>query len=168
MTMSFPARTSITRSVRRIVLLMGAGASVLALSACEKPSPGVSVFSGQTSAHSQALCWSFSGESLDSTACAQDVVEDALRGGGVMSIPVVPGETIGISVDPSVASQGWTPVVGSQRLLQTPTTSTYYRFAFPDLQEVPATGLPLQVVAGSGDTTVGIWIFRLVPRPGIE
>lgn len=155
-------------SLRRFALLAGAGASVLALSACEKPTPGVSVFSGQTSANSQALCWSFSGETLDATDCAQDVVESALRGAGVASIPVVPGETIGISVDPSVAAQGWTPVVGSQRLLQTPTTSTYYRFSFPDLQEVPEGGLPLQVVAGSGDSTLGIWIFRLVPRPGIE
>jgi len=159
---------SFTGSFRRVALLVGAGASVFVLGACEKPSPGVSVFSGQTSANSQALCWSFSGQSLDSTACAQDVVEEALRGGGVQTIPVVPGETIGISVEPSVAAKGWTPVVGTQRLLQTPTTSTYYRFSFPDLQEVPATGLPLQVVAGSGDTTLGIWIFRLVPRPGIE
>jgi hypothetical protein len=153
---------------RRAALLAAAGASVLALSACEKPSPGVSVFSGTSTEHSQALCWSFDGASLDSTACAQDVIEDALRGGGVGTIPVVPGETIGISVDPTVAREGWTPVVGSQRLLETPTTSTYYRFTFPDLQEVPEAGLPLQVVAGQGDTTVGIWIFRLVPRPGIE
>lgn len=159
---------SLAGSLRRVALLAGAAASVALLGACEKPSPGVSVFSGQTSAHSQALCWSFSGQSLDSTACAQDVVEEALRGGGVEAISVVPGETIGISVEPSVAAKGWTPVVGTQRLLQTPTTSTYYRFAFPDLQEVPETGLPLQVVAGSGDSTQGIWIFRLVPRPGIE
>ena len=155
-------------TMRRIAVLAAAGASVFALSACEKPSPGVTVFSGQTSAHSEALCWSFSGESLDSSACAQDVVESALRGGGVGTIPVVPGETIGISVDVTVAKEGWTPVVGSQRLLQTPTTSTYYRFSFPDLQEVPADGLPLQIVSGSGDSTTGIWIFRLVPRPGIE
>lgn len=154
--------------MRRLALLAAAGASVFALAACEKPSPGITVFSGQTSAHSGALCWSFSGESLDSTACAQDVVENALRGGGVGTIPIVPGETIGISVEPSVAREGWTPVVGSQRLLQTPTTSTYYRFSFPDLQEVPVDGLPLQIVAGTGDTTKGIWIFRLVPRPGIE
>lgn len=155
-------------TMRRMSMLVAAGAAVFALTACEKPSPGVTVFSGSTSAHSQALCWSFSGESLDSTACAQDVVENALRGGGVGTIPVVPGETIGISVDPSVARAGWTPVVGSQRLLQTPSTSTYYRFSFPDLQEVPADGLPLQIVAGSGESTQGIWIFRLVPDQGIE
>ena len=155
-------------NMRRVALLAAACASVLALSACEKPSPGATVFSGQTSAHSAALCWSFTTESLDSSACAQDVVENALRGSGVGTIPVVPGETIGISVDTVVAKEGWTPVVGNQRLLQTPTTSTYFRFSFPDLQEVPEEGLPLQIVAGSGDTTKGIWIFRLIPRPGIE
>lgn len=155
-------------AARRLSIIGAAGVAVVAMSACEKPSPGVSVFSGQISGHSQALCWSFDGQSLDADACAQGLVEDALRGGGVKSIPVVPGETIGISVDPTVARAGWTPVVGSQRLLSTPTTSTYYRFAFPDLQEVPEDGLPLQIVAGQGETTVGIWVFRLVPRPGIE
>lgn len=158
----------VSGKLRRIALLVGAGATVLTLSACEKPGPGASVFSGTSFAHSQALCWSFTDESLDAQTCAQGVIEEALRGDGVPTIPVVPGETIGISVDPVVAREGWTPVIANQRLLTEPTTSTYYRFSFPDLQEVPADGLALQVVAGSGETTRGIWIFRLVPRPGIE
>ena len=38
---------------------------VLALTACEKPPPGVSVVSGMTSANRAALCWSFDGEPFD-------------------------------------------------------------------------------------------------------
>lgn len=153
--------------VRRSALVVMASAAVFALGACEKPAPGISVFSGTTTKHDAALCWSFSGDSLSPEDCAQDVVQEALTGSGVFSIPVIPGETVGISVDPKVADEGWTPVIGTERLVQTPINSTYFRFSFPDLQEVPAGGLPLQVVAGSGEVTRGIWVFRLVPNPGV-
>jgi hypothetical protein len=76
---------------------------------------------------------------------------------------VVPGETVGISVDTAVAEAGWFPVIGDQRLTEQPLTSTYYRFQFPSLQEVPADGLSLQVVAGRDTKTRGIWVFKLVP-----
>lgn len=141
--------------------------SVLALAACEKPAPGVSVVSGMTSAYRAALCWSFDGEPLSAETCAQDVVTEALDGSDVARVPVIPGQVIGISVDPVVADAGWFPVIGSQRLTQQPITSTYYRFTYPDLQEVPADGVSLQVVAGA-DGTLGLWIFQLIPSPGVE
>jgi len=141
--------------------------SVFALSACEKPAPGVSVVSGMTSAYRAALCWSFDGEPLSAETCAQDVVTKALDGADVARIPVIPGQVIGISVDPVVADAGWYPVIGSQRLTQQPITSTYYRFTYPDLQEVPANGAPLQIVAG-GEGTLGLWVFQLIPAPGVE
>ncbi len=141
--------------------------SVLALAACEKPAPGVSVVSGMTSAYRAALCWSFDGEPLSAETCAQDVFTEALDGADVARVPVIPGQVIGISVDPVVADAGWFPVIGSQRLTQQPITSTYYRFTYPDLQEVPADGVSLQVVAGA-DGTLGLWIFQLIPSPGVE
>lgn len=138
-----------------------------ALGACEKPGPGVTVVSGPTSAWRTALCWSFDGEPLSAETCAQDVVTEALDGADVASIPVIPGQVIGISVDPVVADAGWYPVIGSQRLTQRPITSTYYRFTYPDLQEVPVDGVSLQVVAG-GEGTLGLWVFQLIPAPGVE
>ena len=136
--------------------------SALLLSACEKPSPGVSVFSGSTSAYRDAVCWSFDGEPLGPETCAQDIVTQALEGEQVASLPVLPGDVIGISVEPKVADLGWYPVVGSQRLTQQPVFSTYYRFTYPDLQPVPPAGVALQVVAGQGTETLGLWVFRIV------
>ena len=144
-----------------------AALAVASLAACEKPSPGVSVVSGTSSAHRQALCWSFDGEPLSAETCAQDVVTEALEGADVARIPVIPGQVVGISVDPTVADAGWYPVIGSQRLTQQPITSTYYRFTYPDLQEVPADGVSLQVVAGN-EGTLGLWVFQLIPSPGVE
>jgi len=152
---------------RPVVAASVAIVSVLALAACEKPAPGATVVSGMTSAHREALCWSFDGEPLSAETCAQDVVTEALDGADVARIPVIPGQVIGISVDPVVADAGWFPVIGSQRLTQQPITSTYYRFTYPDLQEVPADGVSLQVVAGA-DGTLGLWVFQLVPSPGVE
>ena len=71
------------------------------------------------------------------------------------------GSVIGISVDPVVADSGWSPVIGQQRLVSTPLETTYYRFTYPDLQEIPPDGVLLQVVAGRGDAAKGIWVFRL-------
>lgn len=141
--------------------------AAFALSSCEKPSPGVSVVSGTTSAYREAVCWSFDGAPLSPDTCSADAVSEALAGGTVARIPVVPGDTIGISVDPKVADVGWYPVVGSQRLTQAPVFTTYYRFTYPDLQPVPPTGVVLQVVAGQGESTQGIWIFQLVPSGGV-
>lgn len=140
-----------------------AGVAVLTLAGCEQPAPGVTVFAGTTSEHREALCWEFTGDNLQPGACAQDIVEGALAGDDVARIPVVPGETVGISVDPKVADAGWFPVVGDQRLTEEPLSTTYYRFQFPSLQQVPADGLSLQVLAGRDTKTRGIWVFKLVP-----
>ncbi len=155
------------RLSRRALAVPVALVGVLALSGCEKPAPGVTVVSGTDSAHRAALCWSFDGEPLSAQTCAQDVVTQALEGADVARIPVIPGNVIGISVDPVVADAGWFPVIGSQRLTQQPITSTYYRFTYPDLQEVPADGVSLQVVAGN-DGTRGLWVFQLIPSPGVQ
>lgn len=144
-----------------------AGAAVVAISAalllsgCEKPSPGISVFSGTATQWREAVCWSFDAEALEPGDCAQDLLTEASSGEVVARIPVVPGDTIGISVEPKVADAGWTPVIGQQRLTTTPLDTTYYRFTYPDLQEVPADGVLLQIVAGRGEMTKGIWVFRL-------
>lgn len=134
----------------------------LALAACEKPGPGASVVSGTSSAWREAICWAHDGDALEPGTCAQDLIERATAGGTVAEIPVLPGDTVGISVDPVVAETGWYPVIGNQRLTTRPVTSTYYRFTYPDLQELPTDGTLLQVVAGDAATR-GIWVFKLVP-----
>lgn len=149
------------RGSRAAVVAVIALAAAAFLTGCEKPAPGISVFSGTTTEHRQAVCWAFESDALEPGDCAQDLLTQASAGDVVARIPVVPGDTIGISVDPSVAKAGWTPVIGQQRLTSTPLDTTYYRFTYPDLQEVPADGVLLQVVAGRGESTRGIWVFRL-------
>lgn len=144
-------------------VLVASAILVLGLTGCDKPNPGASVFSGTTTQFQRAACWSFSGEAIDPAACAKDVVGDAKAGARIPSIPVVPGQVIGISVDPVVADEGWAPQVNGQPLITTPTTSTYFRFSYPELQPVPADGILMQIVAGKDGASRGVWFFRLVP-----
>jgi len=154
-----PARKNPRSRLALLATITFVGA--LVLTGCEKPAPGVSVFAGTTTEYRQAVCWAFDAEALEPGDCAQDVITEASAGNAVATIPVVPGETIGISVDPKVADAGWSPVIGQQRLVSTPLGTTYYRFTYPDLQEIPAEGVLLQIVAGRGDSAKGIWVFRL-------
>ncbi len=154
--------------IRTLAAMPILAVAALGLVACEKPAPGISVTSGTTTAYREALCWSFDGSALSAENCAQDLVTNAVDGGQAARIPVIPGTTIGISVDPVVADTGWYPVIGTQKLTEQPLTTTYYRFTYPDLQEVPASGVPLQVVAADGADTVGLWVFALVPGRGVS
>jgi len=138
-------------------------AGTLVLSGCTKPAPGASVFAGTVTQHRAATCWAFNAPALAAGECAQDLITQAAAGDAVSVIPVIPGETVGISVEPVVADTGWFPVVGNQRLTSKPITSTYYRFTFPELQEFPEEGLLLQIVAGTDSETRGIWVFKLDP-----
>ena len=145
---------------RSALLLSVIGVAALGLTACEKPAPGISVVSGATSVRAEAVCWSFTGESIDPTRCAEEALP-ALTGDGVPRVPVLPGQVVGISVDPVVADAGWTVSVSGDRLTPEALTTTYYRFPFP-LANLPAEGLSMEISAGRGDTLVGVWVFRLV------
>jgi len=144
------------------LLIAGVAVLALGLTACEKPNPGATVFSGTTSQFRQAACWAFDADSLDANSCAQDVVGAAASGAQTASIPVVPGQVIGISVDPVVADAGWSPRINGQNLVPSPITSTYFRFTFPEFQQVSEDGLIMEIVAGKDEKTRGIWIFKLV------
>lgn len=139
--------------------------AAVALVGCTKPFPGISVVAGTTSAHRAALCWTFDKPALEPGMCTQEVISEAMNGATVTRIPISPGQTIGISVDPIVADAGWTPIIGNQPLSQSPLNTLYFRFAYPELQPVPESGLDLQIIAGSGEAVKGLWSFKLVPAP---
>lgn len=150
------------KRARLAMVVCGAAVLTLGLSACEKPNPGASVFSGTTTKWREAACWAADAAALDINSCAQDVIAAAASGAATATIPVVPGQVVGISVDPIVADTGWYPRINGQNLTQTPITSTYFRFTFPEFQEVGDEGLVMEIVAGTAEQTRGIWVFKLV------
>ena len=157
--------------LRRAAALAAVPLGIALLVGCTKPVPSVSAFSGATSANVDALCWSFdASQSVDAASClgqkqgqsVTDLAADLQSKVGV--IPVEPDQTIGISVDPQLANDGWFPVIGDTRLTVEPVTSTYYRFqlAAADLRKG---SLELRVLAlgDSPDVVRGLWAFELRP-----
>ena len=98
-------------SARSLVLALAVPVAALALTACDKPAPSATIFSGSTSEHREALCWSFDADrAYTADDCAVDVaaaqspqsVFDALAE-YLATLEVAPGDVVGISVDPEVA-----------------------------------------------------------------
>ena len=146
------------KRARLSLVLAGVALVTLGLTACEKPNPGASVFSGTTSQFLRAACWASGTDYLDDNTCASAALEQAAK--NTAAVPTLPGQTIGISVDPVVADIGWFPVLGGQRLTDTPLTTTYFRFT-PTREQLPAGGATIAVVAGDDKGSRGIWIFPL-------
>lgn len=141
---------------RRVAQLLAlAGLAAAALAGCEKPFPGATVWSGTQSDFREAQCWSFDAtEPLDAPGCLE-------QRDNVGSVSVIPGSTVGISVDPKVAENGWFPTIGDQRLTTNPLTTTYFRFSLSEQNlEKP---LELRVLALGEDRSKvrGLWLYEL-------
>jgi hypothetical protein len=150
------------KRARLSLVLAGAVVLTLGLTACEKPNPGASVFSGTQSEFRRALCWTQEGVYLDETNCASDLMKNAATGPDVALIPTRAGQTVGISVDPVVADTGWYPVLDGTPLTTSPITSTYFRFS-PTQEQLKAEGSTLAIAAADDAGTRGVWFFQLVP-----
>ncbi len=144
-------------SKRRTAVVAGILATAaLTLSACSKPAPAATVWSGNSSDRAEARCWS--------TDAAQTVNLNSCASGGqaVPTISVLPGQTIGISVDTSVTKYGWYPTIGNQRLTASALTTTYYRFALSESDLTQPLQLRVLALGEGGQQLRGVWLFDLV------
>ena len=145
------------------VLAVSSIALVLALSGCSKNNPGATVWSGTKSAHTNAACWS-EDAAVTPKACAQQLVAGASTSKSIPTVAVTADQTIGISVDPKVAENGWYVAIAGQRFNDQAITGTYFRFTFPRVS-VPAAGYDMQIIAqGKDGATRGIWLYKLMPK----
>lgn len=146
--------------IRRIAPIAALGLAALALTGCTKPSPTVSVVSGTHSVNEEALCWDFNVDEsgLDCQNLATNL-QDAMP--SALAVPSMIGNTVGISVDPVVAEEGWTAFFNGQPLSQTPITETYYRFTIPAGTTLDAEGTPLAVASISDNKMRGLWLFKI-------
>lgn len=153
--------------IKSVLLAMLA---LLVLTGCEKPNPGITIFSGSSSARANAICWTEDGSpAVGSAGCSQDELVAAVQNGDLTTLPVTPGTTFGISVDPEVAEAGWYASIivdgEAQQLMNNVITDLYWRFTFPDSARgsFPAGGYVLQVTAAgaTSGSERGLWFFAL-------
>ncbi len=151
------------KSPRRFLAIAVAVTPPLLLAGCQKPNPGVTVWSGTSSEHASAVCWQREGAALTAGECAEDVLASAAAGIGIPVLEVTPGNTVGISVDPVVAESGWSVQIAGQPVV-TDVTGTYHRFTFPEQVPTDGSGYTLQVTAQAEPNGIrGRWFYRLVP-----
>ena len=153
--------------VGRAALAGLAVVAVTALSGCDKPAPGATVFSGTDSANREAICWSAdANESFTESDCSislqstQDFNDRLLD--KVAIIPTTPGDTVGISVDSAVTENGWRVTINGRQLSRDPLTDHYFKFTMPPqpLRRGDAQ-LVIQALTDDGSGVRGSWIFGL-------
>ena len=147
----------------RAIALTLCTVATMGLASCSKPTPGVTVWTGDTSVQQDAVCWAPDSTALSAISqCIQQAVSDPNI--QVPTIPVTPGQVIGINVDGEIADAGWTPSVSQQSLAPSTLHQNYYRFDYPSI-DTPAQGFLLTITAHGQDdsSSRGLWLFRLVP-----
>lgn len=162
--------TGLTRRSTRAVA-SSAIAAVVALTllgACDKPNPGATVFSGTHSANREAICWSAdANEAVTGSDCSLTLdAADAQFGQQLLEqvaiIPTAAGQTVGISVDPVVAENGWVVTINGRALTRNAITEKYFRFTVPPqpLRRGDAQ-LVIQALTSGGEGVRGAWLFGL-------
>ena len=146
-------------SRRRLLSAASAVGALLALTACEKPMPLVTLVSGGQSVYTEASTWCFEGQTPPD--CAERERDD-------VSLPVRGGERVGIDVGEELLEDGWyielsdPAAQGEQAQPQRsePQTGHYFSFDAPNLPSGSELRLTVRSVDGEGEPT-GEWGFRL-------
>ena len=142
--------------MKKVAGVVLAVAATAALASCEKPPPGVTVFTGTSSQRLAPTCFSWDGQ-INAEECITQAAERAASG-QTKALDVVAENVVGISVDPAIAEQGWYPSIAGQRLTQDTLTTTYFRFSFPRVPASPE-GYPLAVISEGEEK--GVWAVRM-------
>ncbi|MCF1598942.1 DUF2771 domain-containing protein [Streptomyces muensis] len=148
---------SVSRRRRALAAAGAVSAGLLALSACDKPTPLATVTVGTSSVHSEATCGG-EGKALETSDLA-----GCLKDKGIESIKVDPDDTVRFGVDPEIADEGWTILMNGQPLTDS-STKTY--------RTVPGSVFFNAQYGASGDSTLvsikegekdvtGLWSFKL-------
>lgn len=151
---------------RRTAIAAGAVAlGLVALSACEKPTPKATVTVGSNSVSSEAACYNH-GNELSNQALSSCVKKTGKK------LTVHPGERIRVGVDPDIAHSGWAMLVNGQGTMSEAAKDTYRSFDFDQIfapqqsssggAAVPKTAqVTIIQVDESNSKAKGAWQFTL-------
>ncbi|MET7287820.1 DUF2771 domain-containing protein [Streptomyces sp. NPDC005573] len=146
---------------RRAVAVAGAvSAGLLALSACDKPTPVATVTVGDSSVNSEALCYN-DGKALD----AASLKDCAKKAGDAKTIELGQDETVRIGVDPKIADDGWIILVNG-RPFSDVSKQTYRSMPsgafFSEQYGTQGTTNTITIETGDGKSPAkGLWSFKV-------
>ncbi len=139
---------------RTLAVTAAAGALMFGATACEKPTPLVTAFSGSSVAQAHAQVWCHPGQEFEAGKCAGNPNAPA------KVVRVAGNDSIGIDVDAELVEHGWYVATKDNRSdIQ---REHFYRLPL-GLQTQGA--LNLRVVAlDENNKPRGVWLFTVVPK----
>ncbi|HZG07139.1 MAG TPA: DUF2771 domain-containing protein [Streptomyces sp.] len=147
------------RTVRTAVAIGAATLGLVALSACEKPTPRATVTVGSDTVSTEAACYE------DGKALSQKEVLSCIQKEGSTSITVGEGDMLRIGVDPEIAEKGWVLFLGEQPAVSEPIKKTYRSFSSDGLFSRAGGGsaksVRLGLVEYDGEQYRGVWTIEL-------
>ena len=152
---------------RRSVAVLGACAALLSLTGCERPTPLVTVYSGDTALNDRAFSYCFPGQDPAKEPGTEGACRFDTQGRKPEVLKVKPGDQVVIDVDKDLANSGWTAVLrapgGQPGRLAVQTG--HVAFFEPDFSRSPQLTLEVLKLNAPRDDAraVGIWQFVLVP-----
>ena len=145
------------RRLRTASALGAVTLGLLALSACQKPTPLTTVTVDGDSVHAQAACYN------DGKAIPNDRLKSCLSKKAGASAEVAQGDRVRVGVEPDVADNGWV-LYGSQQ--QEAFHTTYQSFSgdafFQSAQGgAPSDSAQLTVLELKDSKVTGVWVVKL-------
>ncbi|RLU86977.1 DUF2771 domain-containing protein [Streptomyces griseocarneus] len=142
---------------RRGAAAVGAVAfGLLALSACDKPTPLATVTVGSTTVQTEASCFN-EDKALDQAGlekCLKEKPSDSAE-----TIKVKPGEKVRVGVDPKIADEGWFVVSSGQQQ----NSSSKLTYASLDGERLFVTPSPM----GGGGSLAKDTVLSVISKNGV-
>ena len=153
---------------RRPAAALAAAAALFGLTACEQPTPLVTIYSGQTSINDRAFSYCFEGQDPAAEPGTEGACRYDVEGRQPKVLEVRPGDQVLVDVDKALADAGWYVVLrgaGAQASRLAVQEEHVTRFQ-PDFSQSPTITVEIRKVVSPEDDsqTTGLWQFVVVPR----
>lgn len=138
--------------------LLAAPLVLLALGACEKPTPGVTVSSGASAVHTEATTYCRDGQSAAPRNCVENL--DRLS-----VVRVKAGDRVGIDVAKTIADKGWILVDTGANARSDVQDEMHFSYT-PDFSSSPVINLEIRSLdrVAEDAAITGVWTFQLVQK----
>lgn len=145
-----------SRTIRTAVAIGAATLGLVALSACEKPTPRATVTVGSDSVSTEAACYE------DGGVISQEKVLSCAKQETTTSISVDEGDLLRIGVDPEIAEEGWVLFLDGQPAVTDKIGKTYRSFSGDAFfRDGEAKSVQLSIVGYDGSEYHGVWNVEL-------
>jgi hypothetical protein len=131
------AALSRSKTRRTVAAASAVALGLVALSACEKPTPQATVTAGADSVSAGAACYN-DGKQLDQKKLGECIGKKSGN-----KLTVSEGEKVRVGVEPEIADSGWAMVVNGQGTMTEASKATYRSFDFDQIfaaQQSPTGG----------------------------